>query len=647
MNDEPGSGEIISQLDDLEKIIGSFAQSSEKNPIRHQALTDGSVGMWQWVPKESSVTIDQILSTILKIDTDTKDSTWSAFVGKKTAKKIETELLQYQKSNLKTPFRSLLNIPPGKDRKSKQMLCTASYDRQKDMFFGLLIDISVPGQDTHNSQFTATIQNIPIGVVTLNSEGNILTVNPAFLKIFGIRSEATLINDPLTTLDPIKQAGIEHHFNALWEHKKEFEFESPEIINYQDERLYLHCRGFALPGAETAYMILFSDITRRKNLEDQFTQSQRLESIGKLAGGVAHDFNNILTVIKGTTSRLLQEIDDENNHYQSIDQIHRAAERAEALTQQLLAFSRRQLLQPKIMDINAFLTGMENSLRVHLGDRIQLKMFLSEDTGKIKADPHQVEQIIKNLVFNAMDAMPDGGVLGVETKNEMMDENYLQRRPLVKPGRYVMVAISDTGKGIEKEIQAHIFEPFFTTKDKGRGTGMGLSTVYGIVKQSNGYIWVYSEPDKGTTVKLYFPFYENVAVQEEIKTSTDQKLRGNETILVVDDEEEVRNLVSEMLRFYGYNVLEAPNGANALQIFEKYNNSIQIVLTDIVMPQMNGMEMVEKIMMKFPDTRVIFMSGYTDNMVDQYTLLDKEKNFLQKPFNALTLVGKIREILDL
>ena len=531
-------------------------------------------------------------------------------------------------------------------------------DPDKNNIYGQLDDIerlltkidNVKNHADHpafkTSQFDATINNLPIGLVILDAQANIRSVNPAFLKIFGVESDMSLLNEFINNLQPIKNGGLEHYFTDLCEKNIDFDFESPEILNYSDKRLYLHCQGFVLPGPDSSYMLLFSDITKRKRLEEQFAQYQRLESIGNLAGGIAHDFNNILTIIKGASALALRDMDNDDAHYQNIDKIHSAAERAESLTQQLLAFSRRQLLQPKIISLNELIDGMEQQIRAQIHDKIRIKTVLAKDTGQIKADLHQVEQVIRNLILNANDAMPDGGALTIETNNEDLDENYLQRRPLVKPGRYVMLVIGDSGKGMDKNTQTHIFEPFFTTKEKGQGTGMGLSTVYGIVKQSSGYIWVYSEPDKGTVVKIYFPFYEKVIESTTPKSISDRNLRGNETVLVVDDEGEVRNLVSEMLRFYGYNVLEAPSAGNALLIFEKYNKSIDLVLTDLVMPQMNGVEMVEKIIPDYPKTRVIFMSGYTDNIIDEYELIDKSKNFLQKPFNARTLVEKIREILD-
>jgi nitrogen-specific signal transduction histidine kinase len=393
-------------------------------------------------------------------------------------------------------------------------------------------------------------------------------------------------------------------------------------------------------------VVLFSDITNHKRLEEQFRQIQKLEAIGELAGGIAHDFNNILTVIQGASDFLLANIEKGHPAFENVKKINNAAERAESLTRQLLAFSRRQMLQPRVLDVNKFIREMESTFQKILGDNTEIEIVLQSEQGNIKADPSQIEQVITNLIINARDAMPGGGHLTLETKDVILDEKYIKKRPMVKPGSYVMFAISDTGIGMDKDHAAHIFEPFFTTKEKGKGTGMGLATVYGIVKQSEGYIWVYSEPDKGTTFKIYLPRIEEYTDLEEQPVISDQSLKGSETILVVDDEEEVRNLVSEMLRFQGYKVLEAPNASNALVIFEKYCTSVDLILTDVVMPQMSGPELMEKLHASYPDVKVLFMSGYTDNVVVKHGLLSEEGNFIQKPFSSALLIQKVRTILD-
>ncbi len=644
MKEDPDIGNIHGQLDDIERLLKKMYDVKNDRSEISNTYSLANVGSWQWNTDTGEIIADEKFCKLLKLPRDKQSPSyknWSGLFPIKAAQNLETGLRQ----SLKQKRHHFQSIIPSSGNLSN-FIVNAEWLKEKKLWQGIILPLSVDLSGFEESQLDATVNKLPIGVVVLDADTKILSVNSAFIRIIGAKSKKVWQNESINNLQPIKNAGIEHYFTDLCEKNIDFDFESPEILNYSDKRLYLHCRGFLLPGTKSSYMLIFTDITRRKQLEEQFVQYQRLESIGKLAGGIAHDFNNILTVIKGASALVMREIEEDHAQFQNLNQIHRAAERAESLTQQLLAFSRRQLLQPKIINLNALIVSMENQIRSQIHEKITIKTILGEETGQIKADPHQIEQVLKNLVLNANDAMPGNGVLTIETGNQNLDEDYLQRRPLVKPGRYVMLSISDSGKGMDKNTQDHIFEPFFTTKDKGRGTGLGLSTVYGIVKQSSGYIWVYSEPGKGTAVKLYFPYFEEVVDGQVASTATDKYLRGNETVLVVDDEEEVRNLVSEMLRFYGYNVLEAPNAVNALLIFKKYSESINVVLTDIIMPQMNGVEMIEKIIPEFPDTKVIFMSGYTDNTVDEYELIDKSNNFLQKPFNAKTLVEKIRKILD-
>jgi two-component system cell cycle sensor histidine kinase/response regulator CckA len=303
-------------------------------------------------------------------------------------------------------------------------------------------------------------------------------------------------------------------------------------------------------------------------------------------------------------------------------------------------------MQPKVIELNQLIHKVESKIRQISGENIELDISLQSDQGNIKVDPGQMEQVITNLLTNARDAMPNGGKIIIETSNVILDENYLKRHPVVKTGSYVMLAITDTGCGMDKDTVAHIFEPFFSTKEKGKGSGMGLATVYGIVKQSDGYIWVYSELDIGTTFKIYLPRVEESMVSIEKPVISDKSMRGHETVLLVEDEEEVRNLVSEMLRFYGYNVLQAANAGSALSIFNKYRQSIDLILTDIVMPQMSGPELIERIFTSHPDVKVLYMSGYTDSALVNHGLLAEEKYFIQKPFSAANLVEKVRLILN-
>ena len=396
---------------------------------------------------------------------------------------------------------------------------------------------------------------------------------------------------------------------------------------------------------ELLFLSIVRDITERKRLEQQLQQSQKMEAIGRLAGGVAHDFNNLLTVIRGYSELVLSRLSKIDPIYQRIKQIDKASERAEALTRQLLAFSRRQILQSKIVNLNQIISDMGYMLRRLISEDIELILSLDEKLGHIKADPSQIEQIIMNLSVNACDAMLEGGRLTIETKNVRIDRSN-RRHPSMKPGMYILLAISDTGLGMDKETQSHIFEPFFTTKEEGEGTGLGLATVYGTVKQSDGYIWVYSEPGQGSVFKVYLPCVDHVADRSAVVKVSEDDLKGSETILLVEDESDVRVLVKETLEMMNYKVLESANGKEALLICKRFKKPIQLVLTDVVMPYMSGRELVDELLKIRPDIKPLYMSGYTENAIVHKGVLEPGTHFIQKPFTPLDLVQKVREVLD-
>ena len=387
------------------------------------------------------------------------------------------------------------------------------------------------------------------------------------------------------------------------------------------------------------------DITERKQLETQLQQSRKMEAVGRLAGGIAHDFNNLLTIITGYTDLALSRPSVPLDLRSDIERIEHAAGRAAALVRQLLAFSRKQVLQPKILDLNAIVVNMEKLLRRLVDDNIEMSTSIRDDLGKVKADPAQIEQVIMNLVVNARDAMPNGGRLLLETTNVSLDAAYAFEHASVKPGSYVMLAVSDTGIGMDSATVANIFEPFFTTKESGRGTGLGLSTVYGIVKQSGGYIWVYSEPGKGSTFKVYLPRVEEVTQNESAMAPSLQQHRGSETILLVEDEEAVRDLVKTILSGNGYHVIVARDPIHAGEIAEKFPGEIHLLLTDVVMPGIGGRELAASVQRNRPNIRVLYMSGYTENLITSGGMLEEGLSFLQKPFSPAVLVQKIREAL--
>ncbi len=400
-----------------------------------------------------------------------------------------------------------------------------------------------------------------------------------------------------------------------------------------------------------AELILANDITERKRLEAalmaseaQLRQSQKLEAIGQLAGGVAHDFNNLLTVIGGYSSILLNKLPPESPHRSNVEEIKKAGDRAGALTRQLLAFSRKQILQPKILDLNVAVADMEKMVRRLIGEDINMLIIATPTLGKVKADPGQIEQVLINLIVNARDAMPQGGKLTVQTSNVILSTEHAERHE-IEPGRYVMLAVSDNGCGMDQEIQNRIFDPFFTTKDSGKGTGLGLATVYGIVKQSGGNIWVYSESGKGSTFKIYLPRVDEIAEEEE--ESISQPLpKGTETVLMVEDEDQVRAILQHILEEQGYHVIAAANGLEALSFSEDPERDIQLVITDVVMPNMSGRELAERLLEVRPNLPVLFMSGYTDDAIVHHGLLDEKLNFIQKPFDPAGVARKVREVLD-
>jgi len=381
-------------------------------------------------------------------------------------------------------------------------------------------------------------------------------------------------------------------------------------------------------------------------LQDQFRQSQKMEAIGRLAGGIAHDFNNLLTVIKGYSQLSLMEFKEGDPLKANIEEVQRAADRAAGLTRQLLAFSRRQILEMKVLDLNTILRDLDKMLRRVIGEDIELVTLLADDLGTVKADAGQIEQVAMNLAVNARDAMQKGGKLTIETANVELDENYARNHVAVKSGPYVMLSVSDTGVGMTPEVRDRVFEPFFTTKEKGKGTGLGLSTVYGIVKQSGGNIWVYSEPGKGTTFKTYLPRVDE-PLEEAGEKVVQKELTGRgETILVVEDEEKVRQLTVQILTKNGYTVLEASHGDEASHICEQHKGPIHLMVMDVVMPGMNGRQLAKSLEPHHPEMKVLYMSGYTDNAIVHHGILEKGLSFLQKPFTMDGLVRKVREVLD-
>jgi PAS domain S-box-containing protein len=395
--------------------------------------------------------------------------------------------------------------------------------------------------------------------------------------------------------------------------------------------------------AALAFLI---DITERKRLEDQYRQAQKMEAVGQLAGGVAHDFNNLLTVINGFSEMMLAGLPPADPHRGAVEEIYKAGERAALLTRQLLTFSRKEVVKPRVLDLNAVVEGAARMLRRLIGEDVRLDAALATDLDRVKADPGQVEQVIMNLAVNARDAMPTGGRLTVETADVELDAGYARQHAGVAPGRYVLLAVSDTGHGMTPEVQARIFEPFFTTKAQGKGTGLGLATVFGIVKGAGGHVGVYSEVGRGTTFKVYLPSAGRPTDPAADGQGLPGLLTGTGTLLVVEDDEQVRGLTRMALETLGYTVLEAPGGPEAVHLAGAHAGPIDLLVTDVVMPGVSGREVAEAVRMGRPGVRVLFVSGYTDDAVIRHGVLTAEMAFLQKPFTLAALGEKVRAVLD-
>jgi two-component system cell cycle sensor histidine kinase/response regulator CckA len=472
-----------------------------------------------------------------------------------------------------------------------------------------------------------------------------LAVNDAACKHYQYSREE-ILGLTIEDIRPVEDIGALHRLletepreygkSGVWRHRKK----DGTVIEVE-----ISWNPLVFDGRQ-AQLVLATDVTERRSLEQQLRQAQKMEAIGQLAGGVAHDFNNLLTVILGFTELAAAEVETGSRQSEPLGEIRKAGERAAVLTRQLLAFSRRQVLEPKILDLNALITDLERMLRRLIGEDVELATALDPGVGPVRADVGQIEQVILNLAVNARDAMPTGGKLTIETRNVELDESYAREHVAVRPGSYAMLAVTDTGTGMSAETKSHMFEPFFTTKGQGKGTGLGLATVYGIVKQSEGNIWVYSELGRGATFKIYLPLVKSDSSPVEARPSDARPARGSETVLLVEDEDAVRTLTRRILEGFGYSILEARKGEAALELARRHSQPIHLLLTDVVMPDMGGPELAERMRRVRPDTKVLFMSGYTDDAVVRHGIIANGVHFLQKPFTPEALARKVRETLD-
>jgi PAS domain S-box-containing protein len=499
-------------------------------------------------------------------------------------------------------------------------------------------------------RFRTVFDGSPVGMAVLGKDGSVVASNSACRQMLGLGEEdlrEVAVFDELT--HPEDRAADSARFQEMIRGKIEYDRREKRYILRDGRRVFADLHLYLVrdkKGAPRYIIGIAVDVSERKFLESQLRQAQRMETIGRLAGGVAHDFNNLLTVIKGYCDLLLERKPAADASLPQLQHIAKAAEQAASLTRQLLAFSRQQVMQPKVFSLNTLVWNTENLLRRLISEDVEMVTITAKNIGAIKADPGQIEQVILNLVINARDAMPDGGKLTLETANVELDAPYAQTHFGTLPGSYVMLAVSDTGMGMDEETQAHIFEPFFTTKELGKGTGLGLSMVYGIVKQSGGYIWVHSEIGKGSAFKVYLPrvFEHEQEIASPFPAST--ALQGKETILLVEDDPLVRDLAVEILESRGYSVLVADHPDIAIQLCRQHTGKIHLVLTDVIMPGRNGSQMVDEITAMRPGISVLFMSGYTDTAIMRNGNFDQATSFLQKPFSPTVLGRKVREMLD-
>ena len=494
-----------------------------------------------------------------------------------------------------------------------------------------------------NEHLAAVIQSSPLAIYTLDPTSTVRTWNRAAEALYGWQAEE-VIGRPLPTV----AQDMEDHLRMRDRALRGEAVRGVEVTRRRKDGASINISLSVAPlhdaaGRVTGILSIAADLTEMRQLEVQYRQAQKMEAVGRLAGGIAHDFNNLLTAIIGTTSLVLEDMGLESRARLDIQEIEKAAKRAAGLTRQLLIFSRQQVLEPRALDLNALVGNLEKMLHRLIGADIELRTKQAAALGAVRADPGQLEQAIVNLVVNARDAMPQGGRLTIETADVELDRSYVAGHVPTQPGPYVLLAISDTGVGMDDATKARLFEPFFTTKEPGRGTGLGLATVYGIVKQSGGYIWAYSELGHGTTFKIYLPRVAETPEAPESTTGTATPVGGSETVLVVEDQEEVRKLTKRVLEARGYTVLAARNGAEALEIVGQHPTRIHLMITDVVMPGMNGRELAELACAKRSDLKVLYVSGYTGEAVLQHRLLEPGVAFLQKPFTPDALARKTRQ----
>jgi PAS domain S-box-containing protein len=495
--------------------------------------------------------------------------------------------------------------------------------------------------------YRSVVDDAPYGIYCANREGRLLRVNPALQKMLGYTETVELLKANLES-QVFKVPAEFRKLIELLDRAGECKDNETEWKRKDGGPITVRCCGRRIAdGGQTPYYEMFvEDVTDERVLERQLQMAGKMEAIGRLSGGIAHDFNNLLGVIIGYSQVLIRALGPGSALTEHATEIEKAGERAAALTRQLLAFSRQQILTPTVLNLNTLVADMQKMLPRLIGEDITVNIKLGHELRCVRADRNQIEQIILNLAVNSRDAMPEGGKLVIETENVRLDELYVRLHPGSRAGEYVRLTVTDTGNGMDSEILAHIFEPFFTTKEVGKGTGLGLATVYGVVKQSGGYVWVDSEPNQGASFQIYLPRIEDVVQPRAVDFHPAEQLRGSETILLVEDAETLRNLAATFLAGRGFQVLAAPDAEQALEIAATQGKSIQLLLTDVIMPGQNGRVLAERVTAANPHIKVLYMSGYTDSFIAGHGVLGTECHLLHKPFTESALIRKVREVLD-
>jgi PAS domain S-box-containing protein len=647
-----GASADLSELARLEKDLRQ-REAALREHERLLALTQqiANVGTWAWDVTTDSITWTDELYRQYGLSPQTGPMTYEEFLALLHAADREMVAAEVRRGfETRQPFAFDYRIvwPDGSDRWMHGRGDVVVDESGKVVrLVGTSQDITARKNIESELRNQAHIvETISDAVIVMNTHGIVADWNPAAERIFGY-SKAEMLGQPLQRVSAAEDmAELERTLGEAFKRDGRWAGELPFVRKdggHGVADVIVSVQRDA-NGRASSIISVSRDVTERKRLEAQLQQAQKMEAVGRLAGGIAHDFNNMLTAVKGYSEFLLDDLDVSDVRRTDVQEIAKAADRAASLTRQLLAFSRKQVLQPRPVNLNDVVEGMEKMLRRLIGEDISIVARLETELRLVEADPSQVEQVIMNLAVNARDAMPTGGTLTIETRSATLER--VEADWAIEPGPYALLVMSDTGIGMDAQTRAQIFEPFFTTKPVGQGTGLGLSTVYGIVKQSGGHVSVYSELGHGSTFKVYLPQVAASASDPMLGPAMSRLPRGSETIVLVDDDEGVRAVARRILQRAGYTVLSAPDGVEALRLIGENAGKVQLLVTDVVMPGLGGRDLVAHVRDTHPELRVLFVSGYTEEGVRRHGVLDTESAFLEKPFTAERLAQKVREILD-